>query len=648
MTFKDVTIKNFRSNIRRYFSYFLCSTFSIMTFFIYATLLFNDAINEKTKENQIILIFILSIAALTVFSVFFINYAHSSFIKSRNKEFGIYMSLGMTNKDLKKIILGENIIICLSSIITGLAVGTVVSKIFQETAINLLKLEGVKYSLNYKSFILTLLVFILIFIVAQVITNIKISKLDIAQLIKGSRKIDGGFNKNDYKFGILGVILVVASIVMLFGIARSEKLNAYPPIIIAYVLISFTGIYLVIANLGNTIISLTKRSEFYYKNILTITEINYKFNRNKKIIFILSILSSMTIFLVASPYSLYKMSESVAERNIYNIEFVSLGGMNNIDGGQLGKIIGNSSTKLKDKKESEFINLYFDLEASKYDLLKSKPIISEEEYNLLTGKNIKVKSGELINIVTTWEPGTQGINPGDTINFTDRVQSFTFKVKDSYHGDWIYSVGSYPTSSGGIISNEDYTNIKNKVKSNSIGKYYGLNFESWKNTSDTVASLKTEFGKINKDDSSKLFPLVSTIDTYNELKKNYSLFVFVTLLIGILFFVAGGMVLYFKQYTELSQSEDLFKKLYKIGISKKEVKSVISKELLITFFTPLIMGSVYGYCFIYLITNIVSGSDVIGEFMKNTTQVVVVYFIFQLGFYIVTKKKYSDEIIKKL
>ena len=71
-----------------------------------------------------------------------------------------------------------------------------------------------------------------------------------------------------------------------------------------YMAVAFLGVYLSISKLGNLIIHLIKKSKYYYKNILSITELYHKFNQNKKIIFVLSVLSTMTIFLVASPFSL--------------------------------------------------------------------------------------------------------------------------------------------------------------------------------------------------------------------------------------------------------------------------------------------------------------------------------------------------------
>ncbi|OKP78526.1 hypothetical protein A3842_14145 [Paenibacillus sp. P3E] len=648
MTFRDVTIKNFKRNVRNFSSYFMCSAFAITIFFLYASLLFNNSVREGTAEDVIRIVLILSLVALTLFSVFFINYAHSSFIKSRSKEFAIFMSLGMHKNDLQKLILLENLIISASSLVAGIITGAVFSRLFQNIAIDLLDLKEVSYSLSAASFVVTAVVFTVIFAASQLISSVKVGKLDIADRMKDSRTQDNHAKKNDTILGLAGVGLVVASILFLVLISNHESLNTNPFMIISYILMSFTGIYMIIAHLGNTLIRFLKNKKFYYRHLLSITEINHKFNQNKRVMFILSILSGVTIFLVASPFSLLQLSESIAERNKYDIEYISVTGVHTLGSGQLEQMLEQSGEPFKSITETSFLNLKMNLEGDKYDVLKSKPIISQDKYNSLTGEKVTVGVGEALNIITAWEPGSHGIDPGAAIEFTDGTQTFDFKVKSSYHGDWFATASSYPTSSGIVISNEDYKDMAAKVDGGAIGTHYGINFTDWKGTEGIVQRLKDTLQATDKDGSGQWFAVSSKIDAYKELKKNYSLFVFITSLVGVLFFVAGGMVLYFKQYTEIGNAIVFFRKLYKIGISDREIRTVVSAELLITFFVPLLLGSLFGYSFIYLVTHVMSGSDILGEFMKNTTIVIAIYFLFQLSFYIITKRKYVQEVVRKL
>jgi putative ABC transport system permease protein len=128
------------------------------------------------------------------------------------------------------------------------------------------------------------------------------------------------------------------------------------------------------------------------------------------------------------------------------------------------------------------------------------------------------------------------------------------------------------------------------------------------------------------------------------MKKGYSVFLFVTSLLGVLFFVASGSVLYFKQYTEMEETKRTFYRLYKIGITRKEISSIIRKELLVIFYLPLLFGSFIGVSLIYLMTYIVGGDGIIVEFIQTAFKLIVVYFVLQSIFYFITKRRYMVEL----
>ena len=128
MTFKQLVWKMAKVNKRKYIFYFLCKSFTVMVFFMFSTVFFNNEIIDNPQiqhgMNEILMI---PAIALLIFTVFFISYAHSIFIKRRKKEFGLFMTLGMTNRDLIKLILIENVGIALVSIGTGILSGIVFS-----------------------------------------------------------------------------------------------------------------------------------------------------------------------------------------------------------------------------------------------------------------------------------------------------------------------------------------------------------------------------------------------------------------------------------------------------------------------------------------------------------------------------------------
>ncbi len=625
-----------------------------MIFFIYSSVLFNKGLKKAADYDLISGQFYVSLTALTAFSIFFINYAHSAFMKSRNKEFGVYLTLGMNSTDLRKIVNIENLIIILSSFTAGIISGVLFSRLFQMIVLELLNISYVHYSLDYRSFALTIAVFVAIFSSVIVLSSLETRKLDISELLKESRKKEGKQNK-EVLLGLIGVFILLIALILLILMCKNEKVRSKVPILVLYFILSFAGTYMTVSYISKALMSLIKNSNYYFKNILSITEINHKFNQNKKIIFILSILSSMTLSFVAPCMAGFRLTEHLAKIDrTNNIEFFQLGNINNLSQNQFNSILKKAKTPVKNASSIEFISLELQGVGDKEDITKSVPIVSQDIYNSVTKRKIRLDKGEALNIITTWGIGYHGVKPSSNINLSDGSKSFNFTVKDSVRAKWIAFGETYDNKSGVVISNEDYNYIKNNITKKNIGIYHGVSFKNWKETETTVDSFTSELNKNNEKlegDEKKLSPLLkvtSTVKSYNDIKQRYSFYVFVSTVMGILFFIAGGSVLFFKQYTELSNDKARFMKLYKVGITEKEVTNIIEKELRVTFFMPLVIGSLLGYCFIYLFTIIFGGKDIINSFMLNATFVIIIYFLFQYSFYYITKRKYVNEVISSL
>lgn len=105
-----------------------------------------------------------------------------------------------------------------------------------------------------------------------------------------------------------------------------------------------------------------------------------------------------------------------------------------------------------------------------------------------------------------------------------------------------------------------------------------------------------------------------------------------------------GIVLYFKQFSEIEEMKKTFMQICKIGITRKEISRIISKELLIIFYLPLLFGSYMGVSLIYLMTFIVGGGDIIKQFVQTASVVIGIYFILQSIFFFVTRKRYMVEL----
>lgn len=640
MKFRDVVIKNFIWNMKQYVSLFLCSAFSITVFFIYATLVFNQDLVGGDQADLFKYIIPVTVVGISLFAIFFILYANSAFIKGRNKELGIYMTLGMDRVAIRRLVNWETIFISIGSLVFGIISGTLFSRIFQMVIVRLLELQNVSYHLDYQSYLLTIGSFVLIFGIVILRTSSHLNHMDINSLLKEARTSEGTtIKRKDKILALVGAMFLLLSIPILLLISGRESLNTNPVAVVGYLAVLFGGMYLLIARGGNCLVGILKKRRVYEKNLLVITRIHYKYHQNKRMLFILSVLSTMTILLVASPFSLFRLSESIAEMNPNDVEFIQTRNVNTIGEEQLTRIF--SGSELETVETVPFVYLYQDKKQVNGPINQALPVISLSTYEKKTGNPLELQQGQCVNVVVAWQPGNHGIEPGSTLTLYGDKNEYSFQVIKAGHEPY-FATGSFPNNGAFpsnvaiVVGDEAYTKLEQE-NATLKGSYRLANYKDWKDTKQVVASLQAEL-------TGERAPVISVVGVYTDLKNAYAAFLFVCSVMGVLFFIAGGSVLYFRQYTELTETKATFRKLYKIGITSEEVNRILGKELKVLFFIPLLFGAVAGISLIYLITNTVGGAEVLREFMSNTMKVIGAYFLCQWIFYVITKKKSVTQI----
>ncbi len=116
MTFWQFAFKNVSRNARAYFAYFVSSAFSIAIFFSFAVYLFHPKLHMTDVNYALNILMTISEVVIVFFSFFFLLYSIGTFLKVRKKQFGILTVLGISQKQLKRLIFIENMLIGVLSI----------------------------------------------------------------------------------------------------------------------------------------------------------------------------------------------------------------------------------------------------------------------------------------------------------------------------------------------------------------------------------------------------------------------------------------------------------------------------------------------------------------------------------------------------
>ena len=539
MTFRDVAVKNFISHIRRYLSYFFCSCFTIVIFFIYITLYFNVDFMAYVANIEFKFLVYMGILGISVFSVYFISYAHSAFIKSRSSEFALFMTLGLTKKNLSRMIWVENLIILIFSLLGGVLSGALFSKLFFLVIRKLLGNIKLEYHLDYKSFAVTAAAFIVIYFIAILYSRKVIMKLSIVELLKKKKECPKG--KGNVWAGVAGILVFLGAFVFALIAAPwdfMEKSHMY----LIYTVAVFASMYLIITHFGALFFHyIRNKKNRYYKNILSFSEMEYSFTQNRKILFILSLIAAMTIYSVAAPFSLFSTMKYFAEdTRIGDIQYATIGSVNRIDESILQQILHQGDTGFLGEIKQEFLVVSYTKEGDG----NRKPIISESHYRELNGDALPVEQGELLQIITTWLPGYTELESRKVVSLYSNGKGTDYMVSGAVHGKGI-NVEYFPSKETIVLDDTDYDRLKASMDMESIGIASIFTFEDWEKTDSILLGLKE-----NMEGTSEDFPVDSVLEGYRTMKKIFSVVIFFFSFMGILFFASSGSIIFFKQYAD--------------------------------------------------------------------------------------------------
>lgn len=629
MNFNDIALKMFKANLRRYLLYFLCSSFTIMIFFTYSTIFTNKAFMNPRDVNSYISSSIIAPSILVgIFSVFFIMYSHSSFNKFRKNEFGIFLSIGMPYNKVRKIIVIENTIIAVSSLILGLISGTILSYIFYLVISKAFGIN-VTYSLNVKSYAVTTALFVAIYVVIIILSLIFSLRYTIINLLKEYRKEDKGINANPVMF-LIGTILIILSTIDMIKNYNSANAEC----ILRSMMLCFTGTYLIISSLTWFIKIFKKHyKSTYYKNLMFITNIRYSFHKSKNVILVISGLLTITIIL----NGLGNASLSVAEKEAiaytpYDIAYINIMDKNNISEDKLNKIINSGDTPLVVNKK---------LETMRLDVFT---VFSDNNLNTVLGYNYKVEKGHFISLFQVKKNDGYEHDLSAMSNYQVKLKDKTNNYVSQGKSIKVVVNNLYAFSRFILILNqEDYNEIKNDHEVCNIGYIRLFSFKDWKKTKGISDKLSYELEKSNNlGKEGGFFKLSSRIADYTLKNQGAYFLIFALFFTSILFYVASNIMLHFKMMTDFEMEKIKYQKMYKIGLTEEKLKDIVYKELRVLFLLPIIISIIIGG---FYSANIFRIMDRVDLAYKYTLLNGGILLVLQIILYFLYRKYYLKKLI---
>ena len=675
MLFK-LSLKNISKSIKDYAIYFFTLILGVAIFYVFNAIDDQSVMMKVSSTTaEIIKLMTNVLSGVSVFVsiilAFLIVYASRFLIKRRNKEFGVYLTLGMSKKKISLILFIETLIIGIVSLVVGLGIGFLLSQLMSILVANMFEADLTRFQFVFSTnaCIKTLIYFSIMYFVVMIFNTINISKCKLIDLMHSNKKSEKIKLKNPLFCTIVFIISCIALGFAYYqvtgGIEKMTNANSiFVPIGVGaistfFVFWSLSGLLLkIFISMKNT----------YYKglNSFTLRQFSSKINTMTFSMTIICLMLFITICVLSSALSMKNsLNKNVLEFSPRDVEISKPANVDLEDSDFTDKQIENYKLSFEEiftKNGFDFKKfkniVYFSLYADDYVTLKSTlgtyyktakknyPFLRYDDYIVL------MKNSDYNNLANNFNLEKINLNSDQYAvvgNYKEMIdiknealkrnteiivnqRIYLPKYKKAING--FYEMGSQKSEIGFIVLPDDALNENQKISNKMVADYNGNQDDIEKdvtsflnNTSKYIITFNTK--KDIRDASVGLGAIVTFLGLY----------------LGIIFLISCAAILALKELSESSDNVEKFVVLRKIGVDEQELNKALFKQIGIFFMFPLILAIIHSIFGVMFCNNILKTMGV--SFNLKSVIITSLFIIFIYGGYFFITYICSKNIIKE-
>ena len=678
MTTIKLSFRNIKKSFKDYAIYFFTLILGVAIFYVFNSIESQTVLLDVTESTyEVIGMMTTMLSAASVFVAFILGfliiYASRFLIKRRNKEFGIYMLLGMSKRKISMILFFETILIGVISLAVGLGLGVLLSQLMSMLVANMFEADMTKYQFIFSqdACIKTLIYFGIMYVIVMLFNAINVGKCKLIDLIQTSKKSETIKLKNPLLCTVVFILSVVALgyayYMVTGGINETVKT---PEDILKPIVIGAISTFFIFWSLSGLILKIVMgMKNLYVKglNAFTFRQVSSKINTTVFSMTIISLMLFVTICVLSSSLSLKNsMTANLDELAPADIQLtISVKDDDWLDQGYNEKQIENSKLGVRKNLEALNFNIdnYFN-ESVEYSIYRTEDLVfddtlgdskKEVEESYLTSM-IPYSVEEMImtisdynNVAKIYNNEEYSLNDNEYMIVADydsmvqirnialknneeiTVFGHTLKPKYNECKDGFVDMSSNHINSGIIVIPDNVVDENYKAYNSIIGNYKTESVDEQRKIEETIKGL------INNPLSEQYnLPTINTRLDISEASIGLgALVTFLGLYLGIVFLIASVAILALKELTESTDNKERYKMLRKLGADEKMINKSLFRQIAIFFMFPLLVAiihSIFGIKFCSYIISTFGNEQLLNSIIMTAVFIVVIYG----GYFLIT------------
>ncbi|MEJ3741116.1 FtsX-like permease family protein [Bacillus tropicus] len=656
MNLRQFALNNVIRNKRLYLGHFLSSTFAVMILFIYELLAFHPNFTGNLVSTSAVISalstqgFKITQYLIIFFSFFFILYSITMFLKTRKKEFGILILHGMSDTQLKKLIFMENMLIGCSAIIVGIGIGLVFGKLILLICSSLFLLKGgLPFYFPTKAILITSIMFFILFILVSFFTLRVMKVSQLIELMKSEEKPKTEPKSSKWLafFSILCIIIGYASAFYLD--TALEKGTDYIYVMLICVFLCVLGTYFLFTQLSFYVITILKNRQYTFlkkTNMLTISELAYRMTDNARTLFLVSILSAVAFTSIGACLAIgngalaevdspYAFEYTSLKRNKQESSHISQIEKQLHDAGFSYKLV--TSTGFNTGGGATIMSLT-DYNATAKTLGYPVETLKRETDSLIlpSKKYLRTASQEELKKVSSSleiEQDNMHFNLSRNKILRDNI------ISPSYHFSVVVSDSMYET----ILNTKQLAEGKADQH-----KVYRFLIKNMHETADVAKQLEKVI-LYDYQSGQPPFMFDCSVLQWLERKQMNAMLSILSVLVGVVFFIFAISFLYFRLFTDLDRDKSQFQTLSKLGLTKRELKKIVTQQISILFFVPIVISILHSsVAFLAIRALAQSRVGVDLPVAGNSILIFTSFISVQIIYYLIIRRSYLRQILQSI
>jgi len=585
MTLLRLAYRNVRENRRTYFGFLASSIFAVVVFYLFASFRALPAVagGQYKGASGIAIGFQVCQYIIIAFSVFFTLYSNSAFVKSRKRELGVLALLGARRWQLSLLLFGESMIVGITSIAAGLALGALFARLFVMVIDRILMSpEPLAFVIQSGPILTTTLAYLALFAAVSALNIVSIRTNQVIQLVKAPAKPKTPPVYSRFRVA-LGIACVASGYAVAWTVSEVGVAMAFLPV---------TGIVCVGTHIlftqGSVAVlrRLQQRKSVYYRktNLLAISDLVFKMKDNARILAQVAILSA--VVLTASGV-IYTLSAGPAgDAASFYARAISFVLPATDDSVRIAEDFRHRLTGAGAVITDSAIMRALQVKVPDISEKGAGLIVPADDFNRWARETGAIQArlnyGHVTRITQNSPNRTRPDDAGQTVHAIAGTTDLVFVTDGAISAPLVS--GTEDAAFVLVCDNSRFDELVRDLPAEYRKTWFSCEISSWMRA---VKAEQTARRAIPKE-----YPViyVSRIQQYSQTMASIHMTMLVAMFVAFLFFLAAGSMLYFRFFLELQEDQARYVALRRIGLTWREIRRIVTREMAVMFFTPWVVA----------------------------------------------------------